>query len=84
MTEQEATMIIQAIPEKIWNQLSGSESEAMEMAFKALEEVEKLRFENRALKNRCYVLTRGMLCSHCPIDCSDRTVDFGGMKNDAD
>ena len=37
MTPEEAKMQIQAIPEKIWNQLSKSDSEAMEIAFEALE-----------------------------------------------
>ena len=37
MTYEEAKMQIQAIPEKIWDQLSEPDSEAMEMAFSALE-----------------------------------------------
>ena len=37
MTNEEAKMQIQAIPEKIWDQLSESDREAMEMAFSALE-----------------------------------------------
>lgn len=37
MTEQEAVLQIQAIPRKIWEQLSDSDNEAIEMAFKALE-----------------------------------------------
>lgn len=37
MTEQEAIMIIQAIPEKIWNQMDKTEEEAIKKAFKALE-----------------------------------------------
>lgn len=37
MTYEEAKMQIQAIPEKIWDQLSEPDREAMEMAFSALE-----------------------------------------------
>lgn len=37
MTRQEAIMQIQSIPEKIWDQLSEPDREAMEMAFSALE-----------------------------------------------
>ena len=37
MTEQEAIMIIQAIPEKIWNQMDKAEEEAIKKAVKALE-----------------------------------------------
>ena len=37
MSNEEAMMIIQAIPNKIWEQLDDCEREAMEMAFKALE-----------------------------------------------
>ena len=32
--------------------------------------------ENRLLKNRCSVLTRGMLCYWCPIDCESRQHDY--------
>ena len=37
MTNKEAKMQIQAIPKKIWDQLSEPDREAMEMAFSALE-----------------------------------------------
>jgi hypothetical protein len=37
MTYEEAKMQIQAIPEKIWDQLSEPDREAMEMAFSALQ-----------------------------------------------
>ena len=37
MTYEEAKMQIQAIPRKIWDQLSEPDREAMEMAFSALE-----------------------------------------------
>ena len=34
--------------------------------------------ENRALKNRCYILTNGAMCLFCPIDCDRRTEIFKG------
>ena len=37
MTEQEAIMVIQAIPNKIWNQLDKCECESIDMAIEALE-----------------------------------------------
>ena len=37
MNNEDALLQIQSIPEKIWNQLSPSDEDAMEMAFKALE-----------------------------------------------
>lgn len=37
MTEKEAIMYIQSIPNKIWEQLDDCEREAMEIAFKSLE-----------------------------------------------
>lgn len=37
MTAQEAKIQIESIPSKIWEQLSPSDNEAMEMAIKALE-----------------------------------------------
>ncbi len=37
MTEQEAKIQIQSIPSKIWEQLSQSDNEAIEIAFKSLE-----------------------------------------------
>ena len=37
MTEQEALIVIQSIPEKIWNQMSEPDNKAIGMAFKALE-----------------------------------------------
>lgn len=37
MTEREAIMIIQAIPEKIWNQMDKVEEQAISMAIEALE-----------------------------------------------
>lgn len=40
---------------------------------RALEKIEK---ENKSLKNRCYVLSSGMMCSFCPLDCEHRSCDF--------
>ena len=37
MNNEDALLQIQSIPEKIWNQLSPSDKDAMEMAFNALE-----------------------------------------------
>ena len=47
MTYEEAKMQIQAIPGKIWDQLSEPDREAMEMAFSALEKQipKKIRIE---------------------------------------
>ena len=36
--------------------------------------------ENRALKNRCYILTNGTMCLFCPIDCSRRKEMFIGEE----
>lgn len=35
----------------------------------ALAYVRKIEDENKALKNRCYVLSGGTLCSFCGYDC---------------
>ena len=43
MTVQEAKMQIQAIPSKIWEQLSPCDNEAMGIAIKCMEEVEQYR-----------------------------------------
>ena len=87
MTEQEAIIRLKTMEKDASKNIGGyirmnGRHKEVEVAIRALEEVEKLRFENRALKNRCYVLTRGVICSHCPIDCSDRTVDFRGREDD--
>lgn len=65
MTYEEAKIQIQAIPEKIWDQLSEPDREAMDMAFKALE-------ENYPLKQRCFVLSNGLLCHFCKMECNHR------------
>jgi hypothetical protein len=59
----------------------GEQKKAFEMGIKALEEVEKLREENRALKNRCYIFTRGTMCLFCPMDCGDRKEKFRGNED---
>lgn len=43
MTVQEAKMQIQAIPSKIWEQLSPCDNEAMGIAIECMEEVEQYR-----------------------------------------
>ena len=35
-------------------------------------EFAKIRKENEQLKNRCFVLGRGMLCVFCPMDCKNK------------
>jgi hypothetical protein len=72
MTEQEALKELEC---------AVIDANAYEVCKKALEEVEKLRKENVALKNRCYILTRGSMCLFCPIDCNDRTVKFRGNED---
>ena len=74
MTEQEAKDWLKVLSGTLNN--TDKRVEALDMGIKALEEVEKLRKENVALKNRCYAMTHGSLCFFCPIDCSDRTVKF--------
>lgn len=37
---------------------------------------EKLEKENKALKNRCYAISRGPLCFFCPLECEHRNCDF--------
>ena len=49
MKAEEAIMIIQAIPEKIWNQMDKSEEEAIKIAVEALEKqipMNVVNFEN--------------------------------------
>lgn len=37
------------------------------------DEIEK---ENKALKNRCYAISKGSLCFFCPLKCEHRNCDF--------
>ncbi len=48
MTNEEAKIQIQAIPEKIWDQLSEPDREAMEMAFSALEAQEWIPVDKKS------------------------------------
>lgn len=43
MTEQEALSFIRSIPSKIWEQLQPCDNEAVQMAIKALEEIQQYR-----------------------------------------
>ena len=56
MTYEEAKMQIQAIPEKIWDQLSEPDREAMEMAFSALE---------KQIPKKPKKIDHWMLCPNC-------------------
>lgn len=57
MTIQEAIMIIQSIPEKIWNQMSETENEAIEIVVKAS--------EKQIPKEPIY--TAGGFLAYCPM-----------------
>ena len=56
MTNEEAKMQIQAIPGKIWDQLSEPDREAMEMAFSALE---------KQIPKKPKKIDHWMLCPNC-------------------
>lgn len=43
-------------------------------------EITKYLKENRALKNRCFILTNGTMCLFCPIDCDHRKEMFRGEE----
>lgn len=45
----------------------------------ALEEIKK---ENKALKNRCYVLSKGTMCFFCPMECEHRNCDFRNKESE--
>lgn len=38
----------------------------------------KLEKENRQLKNRCRVLSKGLLCGGCEFDCESRSEEYQG------
>lgn len=38
--------------------------------------IERLEKENKALKGRCSVLGRGMLCVFCPYECEHRSGEY--------
>lgn len=58
MTYEEAKMQIQAIPEKIWDQLSEPDREAMEMAFSALEKQIPMKMPGTYTDYKCAVCGR--------------------------
>lgn len=41
-------------------------------------EISVLKKENEQLKNRCIVLSHGMMCLFCPSECKHRTTEFRG------
>ena len=46
------------------------------------EYINKLKQENKALKNRCFVFTRGLICDCCNIEaCKNRTKEFVNPKD---
>lgn len=61
MTYEEAKIQIQAIPEKIWDQLSEPDREAMEMAFSALEK--QIPKKPNMIQGR---LNENLWSLHCP------------------
>lgn len=60
MTNQEAIAQLREI-----NREAHIYSEAVDMAIKALE-------ENYSLKQRCFVLSKGLLCHFCKWECNHR------------
>lgn len=54
----------------------------------ALAYVRKIEDENKALKNRCYILSGGGLCAFCEYDCKCRgevTMEMGdSIEQDKD
>ena len=82
MTYEEAKMQIQAIPEKIWDQLSEPDREAMEMAFSALQAQEakaQLFAEGTTPKAQKTCIT----CKHYPPESKWPCIDCD-MRNPAD
>lgn len=48
----------------------------------ALAYVRKIEDENKALKNRCYILSGGVLCVFCGYDCKCRgEVTMEGVQD---
>lgn len=53
----------------------------------AISSMEKYKEQTRhfiALKNRCAVLTKGLLCEFCPIECGSREKEYREQKDDKD
>lgn len=44
--------------------------------------IEKLEHENKALKNRCHVLSMGTICFYCPLECEHRSCDFRNNESE--
>lgn len=41
-------------------------------------DAEQLVKENKALKNRCRIITGGVMCFSCPLECENRTEEYRG------
>lgn len=41
-------------------------------------EYEKIQKQVKALQNRCKVLSQGIMCVFCPLECEVRTAQFRG------
>lgn len=44
--------------------------------FDSKKTIDKLKYGNAVLKNRCRVYTSGMLCVLCNLDCPDRAAAY--------
>lgn len=42
----------------------------------------KIKKENKALKNRCYAISKGSLCFFCPLECEHRNCDYRYKKSE--
>ena len=82
MTLEEAKMQIQAIPEKIWDQLSEPDREAMEMAFSALQAQEEKTQLSRE-DTTSGVQKTCITCKHYPPESKWPCIDCD-MRNPAD
>lgn len=54
------------------------------MSKDCFETISKLEQENKALKNRCYVLSRGVMCFYCHFECEHRTCNFRNNTGDSE
>ncbi len=43
---------------------------------KKIPDIETLEKENRELKSRCAVLTKGLLCAWCKMECKSRAHEY--------
>ena len=46
-------------------------------------QIDQLIHENKILKNRCSVLSKGWLCTFCPLECDKRTSEYRGDVDDS-